>query len=169
MFFQQPVGAGETVSAHFCDEHDSAPQGQGESTKLYPEMVQTCFRAPLVELVLQRDDEVKASGPSRALRGFSMVEEEIKASETTKRFMCLGSQLETETVFEMRRLSGSTLNELHRHPGFLKPFYDSCSQLKKLVNKTRLRLRVFSGVSKLEGKSKRNKESDAQLKEAQMR
>ena len=123
MFFQQPVVAGETVSAHFHDEHHSVTQGQSKSTKLYPEMVQTCFRSPLVELVLQRDDEVKASGPSRALRGFSMVEEEIKASERPKRFMCLGSQLETETkVFEMRRISGSTLNELHRHPGFLKPF-----------------------------------------------
>lgn len=98
-------------------------------------MVQTCFRSLLVELALQRGDEVKASGLSRALRGFSMVEEEIKASETPKRFVCLGSQLETETtVFDMRRLSGSTLNV---HPGSFKLFCDSCSQFKKLVNKTR--------------------------------
>lgn len=133
-------------------------------------MVQTCFRSLLVELALQRGDEVKASGLSRALRGFSMVEEEIKASETPKRFVCLGSQLETETtVFDMRRLSGSTLNELHRHPGFFKLFRDSYSQFKKLVNKTRLRLRVFPGMSRLEGKSKHDKYSNAQLKEAQMK
>jgi hypothetical protein len=116
----------------------------------------------VVNLVLQREDEFHADS-SRARRGFSMIAD-LEASEPRKRYMCFGSQFQTETqVFDTRRLSGSTFAEPRGH---LESFE---TKVKRVINKAKQRLHVVSEASKLSGKATHNRYSDEQLKEADKR
>ncbi|KAL2036907.1 hypothetical protein N7G274_010332 [Stereocaulon virgatum] len=144
------------------EQQDLSPPMENERTEYYTEMVQTCYQLPAVHLMLQSEDEVQAD-LSRAWRGFSIIAD-LEASEPQKRYMCLGSQFQTETqVFDTRRLSGSTFAKPR---GRVESFE---TKVNRVVNKAKQRLHVVTEAGKLSRKATHNRYSGEQLKEANKR
>lgn len=158
----QRVPDDEHSVAFSSGQQDPSPQVEDERIGDRLEMVQICYRSPVVDLVLQREDEVQADS-SRARRGFSMIAD-LEASEPRRRYMCLSSQFQPETkVFDARRLSGRTFAEPHGHLASLE------TKVKRVMNKAKQRLHLVSEASIPGGKTQHTRYSDEQVKEANKR
>ena len=134
-FSLQRVRDDEHSVAFSSERQDPSPQVKDERTGDHLEMVQICYRSPVIDLVLQREHEVQADS-SRAWRGPSMIAD-LEASEPRRRYICLGSQFQPETkVFDAQRFLGSTFAEPHGHLASLE------TKVKRVMNKAKQRLHL---------------------------
>ena len=157
----------DAFPAYSYDEHEFEEMNRRNGSK--SAIPQTPYRAPLDEQIKKRQRD-RASDSKTLVDSLEVRQDGGEEIETPKRYMYLGSQVETETkVFDVRRLSGNTLVEPRGRFTFLERLGLSLPKPRKFLDRVKRRRGSFGKGTKPDEEAWFNRYSDAEMNEAEKR